>query len=405
MIKKLRIKFICIIMTILTVVLLCIFGAINITMYKSTNRQTLETLTRIAHNDGQMRPVGRLDFPIDAPRDSMEYPTPQLNFSVKLDTEGNILEILSDRSQVYAPSDVQNYLDTALQSNTTYGNIGNLKYLSMNKDYGQIIVFLDNSMQINATARLFWITLTISCISLIAIFIIALFLSDWAIKPVKKTYEAQKLFIADASHELKTPLTIISANVDVLVSNMGESKWLSFIKEEVLRMSQLVNNLLYLAKSDAAQNAYALVEYNLSEVLNNVALPFESTCFEEHKKLTFGIQENVIHKGDKHRLAQVIVILLDNAVKNTNENGEIVLSLYQQNGKKVITVYNTGHGITPLEKEKIFDRFYRGDSSRERKTGGYGLGLPIAKTIIDAHKGKILVDSEYGQWAKFTILL
>lgn len=407
MIKKLQIKFVIIIMSIMSVVLVGIFGAVNITMYNSTNKQTTDMLKKIADSDGLMKGFkpNMLNSPNDPPPDERREPIPQTNFSVKLDSVSNVIEIISDRNQSYTEDEISAFLEAALKSGNSYGSTGTLKYLIQQKSYGKIVVFLDNSIQASSAMRLFWITLIVGIVSLTVIFSVSLYLSRWAITPVKKAYEAQKRFVADASHELKTPLTVISANADVLSTELCDNKWLQFIMAETARMSELVNNLLYLAKSDASESVYSMEEFDLSNAVTGASLPFESLCYEANKMLTLDIDEDIICKGDEQKLCRVAIILLDNAVKHANENGKITVSLTQQGSKKIISVHNTGQGIASEDKTKLFDRFYRGDSSRARQTGGYGLGLSIAKAIVDGHKGKITVESEKDKGAKFTVIL
>lgn len=405
MIRKLQIKFVVIIMSIMTVVLFCIFGAVNLIMLDSTNDRTTDTLRKIADHDGQMRGGDMLKQPNDILPKKDNEPPPQLNFSVKLSPDGEVTEVISDRNQNYTTEDVEDYVSQAVGSGKAMGNIGTFKYYIEQKSYGKIVVFVDNSMQINSTIRLFWSSIVVGFAALIAIFFIAIYLSTWAIKPVEKSYEAQRQFVADASHELKTPLTVISANADVLLSEMEDNKWLRFIKSETVRMSELVNNLLYLAKSDAVEQKHISCEFDLSNSILGAVLPFESICYENNKTLILDIKEGITYNGDERRLMQVVIILLDNAIKNSDECGTIKVVLSAQKGKKCILVYNTGEGISEEDKVKIFDRFYRGDSSRARQTGGYGLGLSIAKTIIETHKGKLTVESEKGKWARFTVTI
>lgn len=407
MIKKLQVKFVVIIMSIMTAVLLAVFGAINYTMYQSTTRQSQFEIQKLADSDGLMKSGARPNF-----KDNMDktvlpsFPTmPQANFSVKLSDDGTISDIISDRNHDYTQEEIAEYLAYALQNGDNTGKAGNFNYLISKKDYGQIVVFLDNSMQENSATRLFWITVIVGLSSWLLIFFIAIFLSKWAIKPVQKAYEAQKRFVADASHELKTPLTVISANIDVLTPDFEGNKWLQFIKAETIRMSELVNNLLYLAKSDASEHAYIMHEFNLSEAVTNAVLPFESSCYEANKHLSLEIRDDVLYKGDERRIMQVVIILMDNAIKNASESGNIKVSLSIVNGKRCITVYNDGIPLPDEVKTKLFDRFYRGDSSRDRNNGGYGLGLSIAKTIVDAHKGRIVVENVQDTGVGFSVQL
>ncbi len=404
MIKKLKIKFIVIIMSLMTIVLLLIFGAINITMFKTGERQSINMMRDIAKNDGMMGFDRKPNQPIDFDN-PVKKPTRQIYLSVKLNQNNECFEIISDKNLSLTQDDILSLVDTVLEKNKDIGKLDDFHYLIQSASYGKIIVFLDNSTEMNMTYRLLWTSLGIGIASLVAVFIISLFLSSWAIKPVKTAFEAQRQFVADASHELKTPLTIVATNADVLGGEIGENKWLGYIKAEAQRMALLVNDLLYLAKADSTENVYHMSDFDLSNIVMNASLPFESVAFESSKTLTFEIQEGIYYKGDESRIKQVVVILLDNAIKNANENGDVKVSLSVQSGKKVITVYNTGEGVDEEEAEKLFKRFYRGDSSRARETGGYGLGLSIAKTIVDAHKGKITIEGEKGKWVSFIVTL
>lgn len=403
MIKKLQTKFVIIIMSMMTVTFFCILAAVNYTMYRTTEGQTMEMMRHVASSDGVMRGKGgKLGA---KPQNDEPPPVPQTNFCVKLDENGAVTELITDRNQVYTEDEINEYLQRALASGKKSGALDTLKFLITDRPYGSIAVFFDNSLQISAAVRLFWVTFFAGGASLIVIFFIALYLSGRAIKPVKEAYEAQKRFVADASHELKTPLTVISANADVLSGELGENKWLSFIKAEAQRMGGLVNNLLYLAKTDASESAFETEKFSLSDAVISAVLPFESVCYEKNKKLTLSVEENISFKGDERKLSQVTAILMDNAVKNADDGGEIKVTLCEQGGRRLLTVYNTGAGIAPESLTKIFDRFYRADDSRERETGGFGLGLSIAKTIVEAHKGKIWAESEQGKSARFIVAL
>jgi signal transduction histidine kinase len=254
-------------------------------------------------------------------------------------------------------------------------------------------------------SRLFRISFVIFLICLILSVFIAWLLSIWAVKPVKISFEKQRRFVGDASHELKTPLSVIATNMDVLVSEVGENKWTGYIQKEVHRMSNLVKDLLYLAKSDASKEINDFIEFDLSRAVISAVLPFETIIFDSGKRLSINIQEKIMYKGVQQRIEQLIIILLDNAIKYSFEGSEIKIELKTNGAKKIISVYNSGEGI-PLEKQKlIYERFYRLDSSRNRNTGGFGLGLAIAKNIVDSHKGKIHLTSEEGKFTEFTIVL
>lgn len=269
------------------------------------------------------------------------------------------------------------------------------RYDPMKKAYS--IVMLDRTLEINTINRLLFIFIIIAGAALLLIFFISVILANWTIKPVEKAWTQQKEFIANASHELKTPLTVISTNTDVVLSNPedtveNQAKWLNYIKNETFRMSKLVNNLLCIAKYDANRIDTIYNKVNLSDVVSGICLQYEPLAFENKKTLITDIDDNLQVLGDEDKLKQVVNILMDNALKYSTENGTIKISLKKVKQSSVcMTVSNSSENIDKEHLDKIFDRFYRVDSSRNRKTGGSGLGLNIAKTIVENHKGTISV--------------
>ncbi len=257
------------------------------------------------------------------------------------------------------------------------------------------IILLDRTLEINTINRLLFIFVIIAGIGLVFIFLISVILANWTIKPVAKAWNQQKEFIANASHELKTPLTVILTNTDVVLSNSedtvkNQSKWLNYIKNETIRMSKLVNNLLYIAKYDANRIKLIYSKIDLSNLVSSICLQYEPLIFENNKTLITDIDDNIEILGDEDKIKQVVNILMDNALKYSLKNGTIKLSLKKIKQSSIcLTVSNTSEFISKKQLENIFNRFYRIDDSRNRKTGGSGLGLNIAKTIIESHKGTI----------------
>jgi len=268
-----------------------------------------------------------------------------------------------------------------------------LKYNPPKNNYS--IVFLDRTLEISTINRLLFIFIIIT--GIIFIFFISILLANWTIKPVAKAWDQQKQFIADASHELKTPLTVISTNTDVILSNSNDtvesqSKWLNYIKNETIRMTKLVNSLLYIAKYDANETKILLKKINLSNIISSICLQYEPLIYENNKKLITNIDNNITIMGDEDKIKQLLNILMDNALKYSLNNGIIKISLKKNKQSNVyITVSNSSETINKEQLNKIFDRFFRIDSSRNRKTGGSGLGLNIAKSIVEIHKGSINV--------------
>ena len=237
---------------------------------------------------------------------------------------------------------------------------------------------------------------------LAGLFVIICVLSGWIVKPVKETIQKQKQFVSDASHELKTPISIISANADVLAACDTDNKWLHNIRTQTERMRLLTNDLLLLTRLD--ENLETLGgRVNLSEIITAAVLPFESVVFEAGKKLETNIAKNLYGAGRQEDIVKAVHILMDNAVKYSETGGKIKVSLVKQNGKTALEIFNTGVGVTDADKSKIFDRFYRSDYSRARETGGNGLGLSILKTLADQCNWKLSVSSDEKSYAAFTI--
>ena len=316
---------------------------------------------------------------------------------------GEIISIVSDFPLHYTDLEISNLVNAVFLSKNFDSTYEGMRYMIAEKSYGYLAVFTETRAETNMQSRLYSISFVIFGISLVVAVFIAWLLSIWAVKPVRTSFEKQRRFVGDASHELKTPLSVISTNMDVLVSEVGENKWTNYIQNEIARMSTLVKDLLYLAKSDDGVEKLQKSEFDLSRSVLSVALPFESRIFDAGKTLTISVQENVKMFGISQRIEQLVAIFLDNAMKYSNEKSEIRLELKTSGNKKIISVFNTGDGIPPEKQKAIFERFYRLDSSRNRETGGFGLGLSIAKNIVDLHKGKIQLNSEVGKFTEFVV--
>lgn len=406
MIKRLKTKFIVIIMVILTIVLFLIFGAINLFMHQLGENQSQTLMQQIVENDGRVpkkhqMPKPKEELHVPLPFDMMDA---RRYFAVTV-SDTNKISLVSEFPPQLSNDEIKELVVSAFTTGKTTGKVSGQRFLIAEKSYGKLIVFVDSRMEDNLLARLLWISIGIGTASLIIVFFIALYLSHWAIRPVQIAFQKQRQFVADASHELKTPLTVIHTNADVLESEIGDNKWLSYIKYEAMHMSDLVGSLLYLAKYDSAENIYEFNQFDLSAAVFSSVLPFESIVFESGKTLNLDITDDIFLFGDERRIHQLITILVDNAIKNSFDDGLITVSLKIRGNKKVLSVHNTGDGINEEEKELVFERFYRSDSSRSRETGGHGLGLAIAKSIVDAHKGKIIVTSKKGEWAEFSVVL
>ena len=263
---------------------------------------------------------------------------------------------------------------------------------------GYSIVYMDVTARQNILTNLIYTFSAVAVVMLGVIYLVSRYFAGRSIAPVREAFDKQKRFIADASHELKTPLTVINTNVDVLLANSEDTineqaKWLHHIKSESERMKTLTNDLLYLTEMDDARTRMIHVPFDLSEAVESVILTMEAVIFEKNLALDYDSEPGLAVTGNGEQMKQVVMILLDNAIKYANPNGSIGLTLKRHQGHIQLSVTNTGPGIPAEHLGKIFDRFYRTDSSRSRQNGGYGLGLAIAKSIVEQHRGKIYARS------------
>ncbi len=296
-------------------------------------------------------------------------------------------------------------IETALLSNTDQAQrVGNYLYAVGEQPGGIYVAVMDtaNSVESAMIQRLYLLSLLICLVCLILLYPICYYLSRWVTRPTEKAFVQQKQFVSDAGHELKTPLSIISINANVLQSQMGHSKHMDYIQSEIKRMHHLISQLLTLARMEGNPMEQMKTSFSLSDAIFQVALPFESIAFEKRIAFDMDIDEEITTLGHQEQIAQVAIILLDNAFKYTKDT--VRISLKKQGKHKVLEVYNNGAPINQEDLPHIFQRFYRCDKSRT-SAQGYGLGLSIAKTIVDAHHGTISVHSADTQGVCFRVVL
>lgn len=419
MFKELRNKFLILNLVIISVMMLLAFTAIYLITYNNVQKSIDGELHKISENTRK---------PNDAPKDQRQgYENPyfkhnipdkdappdrSVSFTLITDNKDTITSTVSifDMDNDF----YENAKKSALSLNTKTGKFkldGNYwAFMLFPHPVGKGIVFLDITSRQGILTNLIYTFLAAALIMFIIIFFISRFFANRSIKPIREAFEKQKRFIGDASHELKTPLAVINTNVDVLLSNGDEtvnsqSKWLHYIKSEVERMTKLTNDLLYLAQMDYSDIKMIFTDFNISEVVENVLLTMEAVVFENNINLDYNIEPNLKMHGNSEQLQQVTMILLDNALKYTNAEGNVGIILKKQHNSIFLSVTNTGEGIPEEHLNKIFDRFYRVDKSRARKSGGYGLGLAIAKAIVEQHGGKIYAKSILNESTTFTVEL
>lgn len=336
-------------------------------------------------------------------------------FTVVTDANGNILSAGCNQSEITVSSDMlQSATQYAVGSRKDSGNVSgySLRFLKRSFKGGYKIALADRSQEISN----FYFQLRMYLFGAIFMLAVALlviwYMAEKAIAPVDQSIQDQKRFIADASHELKTPLTVILANTDILAGDLGapigsKKKWLDSTKTEANRMTELVNEMLFLARADAGiQPSFHYERISLTEIMDDCVLTCESLAFENQVHLKAKIMDNVRIVGDEGKLKQVLMILIENAMKYVNRGGtiEVKLSTLPLSKMAKVSVTNTGDPIPPMKVDHLFDRFYRADEARTREKGGYGLGLAIAQNITKQHNGEVELEfSDAEQGTRFTM--
>ncbi|MBQ4032145.1 MAG: GHKL domain-containing protein [Bacilli bacterium] len=318
----------------------------------------------------------------------------QIVYTIILE-EGEAVEINSHTLNEYDEEAIKEVAARIAKSNKTL-EVTNLFF----DDYSysiknNVLMLVDNSTAKERLLGELKVSLIIVIILECLITLASHTLTKWIIEPVEESFQKQKEFIADASHELKTPLSVIMANAEMLDTNPKEKKWLDNIHSESERMNKLISNLLDLARLENVDNKETFENTDISKLTEKAILPFEGLLFEHKVKFNYDIDEKIMYKCNSEEIKQLIAILLDNAIKHSEKNGEINVSL-KKDKQITLIVSNKGKEIAKEDINHIFERFYRVDKSRNRDENRYGLGLAIAKKIVDNHNGKIKCTSEKG---------
>ncbi len=396
--KNLRRKFIIISMSAVFIVLFLITAVIDLTNYYQISRNSDDLINIIAENDGMFPKhkdnKGNYDLP---PKMSKETPFSTRFFTARFGKENNLMAVDTGNVSAISSNQAVKYANSVFTSGKKEGITDDYKYKIISTDYGNLIVFIDISNELRMFNDFLINSITIFFVGICAIFILIYVFSKSAIKPIVESYEKQKQFITDASHELKTPLAVINTNADVLEMECGESEWTKSIHRQIERMSKLISGLIMLSRMDEESNKIIKTEFSISDAVNEAAEPFKEMAELKNKKINLNIQKNLTYNGDEEMIRQLIYILLDNAIKYSKENSDINLSLNRYVNKCIIKVQNESENLKKGKYDKLFERFYRLDSSRNSKKGGYGIGLSIAKSIVLKHKGKITAESLDGK--------
>lgn len=420
MVKQLKRKFITISMFATTLVLFVIIGSINISNYFHIEQITDSKLDILIENKGKF-PDDRQENPAAPPPQpahnnnnnniqkidqnkkgfSPETPFDTRFFTVSLDENNE--PICCDTSHIAAISEDEavSYATSLAAKSKKSGYKGQYKYsyttIQSGTEVYSMFIFVDCQRELTSFKSFLFSSICISLLGLILVFIIIFLLSGKVVAPIVLAYEKQKRFITDASHELKTPLTIIDANTEVLEMETGENEWTASTKKQIRRLSDLTNKLVFLSKMDESGAKLAMERFCLSETLQDAVFPYAAIAKAKGFNFSYEIADSVTYSGDEKNIYNAINLLMDNCIKYTPSGGTISFSMSLFKKRPEIEICNSTDNISKGNHEELFERFYRADESRNSSTGGHGIGLSTVYAIVLAHKGKISAKSHDGK--------
>lgn len=397
MLKKMRWRFIGAAMAAFTAVVLTLLCFVNLWNYHSVTSQQDEALTRLMEIEDQQMPFssrrGALPF------DDWSHFSPEVQyslrfFSVHYDTNGIVSRVNQDYIASISESDAEIYADAVLESGKAHGYESGYRYLVSTTEDETVVLFLNSEREIQTMRSLLWITLAIAAVCLAVVFGLVVLFSQRAITPYLKNMEAQKQFITNAGHELKTPLTAISTSADVLAMEHDGDEWVHNIQVQSGRLSKLITSLVALSRLDEENPFPVRTEFSLSDALWEISEPFGSLAQAKGKAYTQDIADGLTVTGDRTAIQQMFSILLDNALKYSPDGGSISLTTQRSGKRAEVTVSNTVDTAQSIDTTRLFDRFYRADESHSGAVSGTGIGLSIVKATVEAHGGTISVRQE-----------
>ena len=400
MIRRLRRRFIRIATLSVTAVMLLLTVLLNTANYVSTTRELRDMLQLISSNQGTIpayRPAGEAPAAPpktpQPPRDgsfTAETPFSTRYFVLRYQDDGTLVKADLQSIASVTEEDITPYLAAAVAHGAGYGSYGSYRYYVTRTGEGRnMAVFLDGYQQLRSVELVLLWSLAADAACILLVVVLVVLLSRRAIDPVVRSAEKQKQFITDASHELKTPITVISTCLRVLEMETGKQKWIDKAQAQTEKLTALVNALVTLSRMDEGVSPLKMEPFPLSEAVADTAEPFRDLAQSKGHSLVLDIAPGLTYKGDEYAIRQLVSILLDNAVKYARADSPITLTL-EKTRRGVALRCRNGSDLIPEETlAKLFDRFYRADPARSAATGGFGIGLSIARGIAEAHRGSI----------------
>ncbi len=431
MIKTLRRKFIAITMVSVVLVLCGLIGTMDILNYKRTMDNIRSEMSLLKENDGDLSELknnrrflpetaGEKPEETEKPPQEMgepvwtkmnqETPFALRYFTVTIDENNEVVATNTNDIFMVDEAKASQMVLALVSEKKTTGFYDNYYYdvldVSVNGTPCTMYLFLSANEKLESFRSFRNISLFISLLGVALFFVLVLFFSKMVTKPMTESYEKQKHFITDASHEIKTPLAIIEANTEVLEMTEGENEWIKSIRHQVERLTSLTEKLVFLSRMDEENTKLDMREFSLSKTVEEVAESFIPVAKAKEKELDIFVEDHLSYVGNEDTISQAVSLLVDNALKYTNEGGKVEVRLASApKNKKEISVYNTLDEIETGKHDEFFERFYRRDASRNAKTGGHGIGLSVVKAIVAAHKGKVSCESKDGKSIVFRVLL
>lgn len=391
--KELRARFV----ILSTISLLLLLGIILASSSFLTYRELVEkadmVLDMLAENDGRtahLPPPEKKEFPrMGGKHLSPEEIYAARFFTADISADGQVMSVNTQKIAMIDDTQARDYAQTVYSRKNGRGFIGDFRYMKTGRDSGTFVIFLDCGRNIAMFEQSVLISCLISSAGLLVSFLVILIFSKRIVRPVAESYEKQKQFISVAGHEIRTPLTIIDADAELLSMEIGEeNEWLQDIRRQTKRMAVLTNDMLTLSRMDENRTPLLMIEFPISDIVEETVSSFQAPAWNRGKTIHAQITPMLSCCGDENSIRQLVGILLDNAVKYA-EGSDILVRLEKRGERLCLTVRNHSEPVSGEQLERFFDRFYRTEKSRISDSGGYGLGLAIAKSIAEAHKGRI----------------
>lgn len=411
MIRRLRCTFVMVSVCSVAAVLFVILGVVNWMNYRQVVGDVDRILDILAENNGSFPERG---VPEEEPeRDrrgappgiSPETPYESRYFTVYFNEDEDVIRADVGRIAAVDESKAAAYAEEVNKRPGNRGFLHDYRYVKTDEGGTPMVIFLYCGRSLAQVRGFLTVSASVAAAGTGAVFLLLILFSKRAVKPYVESYEKQKRFITDAGHEIKTPLTIIDADAEIIALETGENEWVEDIRKQIQRLKELTEDLIFLSKMEERRGDAECVEFPISEVTLETARSFQSLAMLQGKMFESCVEPLVSYTGEMKNIQRLFSILLDNALKYSPEGGRISFRLERRGRNIYINVSNTADFISREHLAHLFDRFYRVDASRNSQTGGHGIGLSIAKAIVSAHKGRITAASPDGKSLTIQVIL